>query len=125
MTVKNTIGKRYFDKKINHLVVALSASFVNQKMTERGFNDKAKILKELANRGYIQREQDRIVSRNNIGVVREQTYRFIIKNDDLFDVDYSKHSPRQVVNSTPAEELNVNFQDDEALEEIFNEKNKG
>ena len=131
---KNTIGKRYFDRNTNHVVIALSKSFVDKEMANHGFNDRTKLLKVLADRGYIDREEDHIARKTVIGLVRQYAYRFIIHDNDLSDENHKAgnatiNTARTIVesgtiNSNPAEELVLNYDDSKTIEEIFNEENK-
>lgn len=131
---KNTIGKRYFDKNTNHMVVALSKTFVDKEMANHGFNDRTKLLKVLADRGYIDRDDDHIAKKTIIGLVRQYAYRFIIRDIDLSDdcekaMNPTVNTTRKIVDcgiisSNPAEELVLNYDDGQAIEEIFNEENK-
>ena len=122
----NSIGSRYFDEDNNQLVIALSKRFVNSEMAKRGFNDRTKIIKELAHRGHIQRDKDHLGIRTNLGAVREYAYRFIFKSEDLYDDCETATKPtqtRRVVVSAP-QEIEPIQEDESAIEDIFNEENK-
>ena len=111
------IGKRSYDPKTGKINVSIIKSHIDNELLKRGFNDRAKILKKLAEMGYIIRDEDRIVRKVTIGFLREQCYKFA----------FSYESARRIVETpmayNPVEPptCECNFDDEQAINEIFDE----
>ena len=110
------IGKVKYDYKLKKTVIAVSKRFIDESLIKGGFNDRTKIMKTLADRGYIDRDEDKLAKKTKLGCLRQYAYRFTFSIDDTFDE--SKQN-RMIVNPVPAPEMNVCYEDSEATEAIF------
>jgi uncharacterized protein (DUF927 family) len=112
------IGKKEVSSRTGTISVSLLTSVVDEELERKGFNDRKKILKYLADRGYLERDKDRLYRKIKIGFLQQKCYKFIFIDDEIKEPSH----PIRVVNQ-PAEEMNVDYSNEESIDEIFKDNN--
>lgn len=119
---KNYVGKIEFNKKIGKISISIMKETLNEFLVKKGFNDRLKLLKQLADMGYLKRYDDRLVGKPTIGFLRQEAYTFLFPFEEMGNI-YVDYSPKKrvIVGNMPV--CQDQYDDQEAIDEVFDEEN--
>ena len=110
------IGKKEINRHTGATEISLLTTVVDEELERKGFNDRLKILKHLADQNYLERSNDRLFRMITIGYLSQKCYKFIFH-------DYVESTRQIVCSGQPAPECETHYDDEEAIDEIFDEDN--
>ena len=110
------IGKKEINRHTGFTEISLLTTVVDEELQKKGFNDRLKILKHLAEDGYLERDKDRLFKKVMIGFLQQKCYKFVFKDFTL------PEQTRQILFTGEEPPVcETHYDDEEAVDGIFSE----
>lgn len=108
------IGKKDINKRTGYTEISLLTTIVDEELQRKGFNDRLKILKHLAEDGCLERDKDRLFKKVMIGFLQQKCYKFVFK-----DFSLAKQTQQMLFVDEEPPVSETNYDDEEAVNDIF------